>query len=352
MNIELKILEEQLEEDYNGLLETCESSMFNHSLKYRRFLSAVLENASSKYFCLYLDGRLEASLPLFIKECKFGKVVNSLPYYGSHGGLLKRADSVDELNLELFRATDDLCREIDARTCTLIESPTDVAKECYNSFGADLCDYRIGQISKLPIIKDEQTYDDVLLQSYHQKTRNLVRKGMKGEFYVDHDGNWATFEALHEIHVENMLKVNGRAKSLSIYKAIREIFQYDEDYRIYTASKNGEIAAGLLVFYYKDMVEYFTPVVRHQYRNQQPLSLLIFRAMKDAALQKSLSRWNWGGTWLSQDGVYHFKARWGSKDHPYKYHVKTFSNIDDLRKVDQRDLLREFQDFFVFPINR
>ena len=84
------------------------------------------------------------------------------------------------------------------------------------------------------------------------------------------------------------------------------------------ASLCGEPVAALLLFFYNRIVEYYTPVVRKEYRNSQALSATIFRAMCDASNQR-YSWWNWGGTWLSQDGVYRFKSRWGTKDLPYRY---------------------------------
>jgi lipid II:glycine glycyltransferase (peptidoglycan interpeptide bridge formation enzyme) len=74
------------------------------------------------------------------------------------------------------------------------------------------------------------------------------------------------------------------------------------------------------VFYFKDTVEYFTPVITHDYRHQQPLSLIIFEAMKDS-INRGIKKWNWGGTWGTQEGVYRFKSRWGAKDFPYQYHI-------------------------------
>ena len=90
-----------------------------------------------------------------------------------------------------------------------------------------------------------------------------------------------------------MSKINGKAKALSAFKAIHKIFNYDEDYRIYQARKEGVIVACLLLFYYKDTVEYFTPTVREEYKSQQPLSALILHAMYDAVIEKNLHRWNW-----------------------------------------------------------
>ena len=91
--------------------------------------------------------------------------------------------------------------------------------------------------------------------------------------------------------------------------------------KIFIAEKEGIKIAGLLLFYFNKSIEYFTPVIVNEFRSLQPLSLLIFEAMKDG-ISRNYEFWNWGGTWLTQDGVYRFKKMWGSEDLKYFYYVK------------------------------
>ena len=148
--------------------------------------------------------------------------------------------------------------------------------------------------------------------------------------------------------MENMLKIGGKPKPLKFYKEIKKIFHYDQEYRIYLAKKKGQVVSALLVFYYKNTVEYFTPTVMQEYRSEQPLSLLIFEAMLDAVKERGAIYWNWGGTWLTQKGVYHFKSRWGAKDHIYNYHIKTFKDFN-FNGIGQKDLEDAYPYFFTLP---
>ena len=111
--------------------------------------------------------------------------------------------------------------------------------------------------------------------------------------------------------------------------------------------KEGEPVSGLLLFYYNGTVEYFTPVIKPEHRNTQALALVIYEAMADAISNKQCNNWNWGGTWLSQGGVYDFKKRWGTTDYPYYYYTKVFN--DGVRSSSKEDLLKDYQGFFVLP---
>lgn len=48
------------------------------------------------------------------------------------------------------------------------------------------------------------------------------------------------------------------------------------------ASLDGRPVAALLLLYFNRTVEYFAPVIEHEYRSRQPLSFLIWQGMLDA----------------------------------------------------------------------
>jgi hypothetical protein len=60
-----------------------------------------------------------------------------------------------------------------------------------------------------------------------------------------------------------------------------------------------------------------------------------------------MSWWNWGGTWLTQDGVYRFKSRWGTESRPYTYFI-AIRNAELLRH-SQETLQAAFPYFYVRP---
>tara|TARA_Y100001958_G_C21202629_1_gene529095 strand:+ start:81 stop:1142 length:1062 start_codon:yes stop_codon:yes gene_type:complete len=336
--------------DYESLLRNCKKSMFTHSLKYRKLLIKNLNEAQDHYFCLFENHKLIAVLPTFIKDGPNGKVVNSLPFYGSHGGILSRQPLNNKAKEILFKSLSSLCSDIDAFSCVIVESPLEYDKYLYNSFIANFYDERIGQITSFKELGDDNDIEDSLLKLYHQKTRNMVRKGIKQNFVLKIDDSANALKKLHQIHNENILSVNGIPKPLKFFESIPTIFEFDKDYRIYTASSEGRIVSALLLFYFKDMVEYFTPATLSDYRNQQPMSLLIFTAMCDAIKERKSQSWNWGGTWKNQDGVYNFKKRWGAEDHIYKYYIShDAKNVKN--KISKDMLTKNYQFFYTLPFS-
>ena len=73
--------------------------------------------------------------------------------------------------------------------------------------------------------------------------------------------------------------------------------------------------------------------------------------MLDAVVEKKMQLWNWGGTWLSQNGVYQFKSRWGTKDYPYFYHVRVVDPAGMLEEVREDELLASYPYFYTIPFS-
>jgi len=107
-----------------------------------------------------------------------------------------------------------------------------------------------------------------------------------------------------------MTKIGGREKPPEFFAAIRDVLEFGRDWSLYVAELAGEKIGALLLFHSATTVEYIMPGIADEARNMQPTALLIAQGMRDA-VSRGCRRWNWGGTWLSQEGDYPFKRKWG-----------------------------------------
>lgn len=313
---------------YEAFLRGSGGAMFYHSLKHIEFLKAFTN--SEQETVLAIEGeKVVGCLPMLAKNGKYGKVLNSLPFYGSHGAIL--SDSIqgkEALEGYLHKIKDQFLSSV------FIMNPFH-ADESAN-YGVKV-DERIGQITYLPSDVDQ------LISIFHFKTRNMVRKGEKSGADVKISNT--DFDFLYETHAENMSKIGGKPKPREFFHLIPKFFEAEKDFNIFTAELNGTKIAALLVFYFKDTVEYYTPVIVNEYRDSQVLSFIIYRVMLDA-ISKGFKVWNWGGTWKTQEGVYRFKSRWGAQDKHYNYYM---SYQNELFKHPLKDLTPEYPWFYIGP---
>lgn len=354
MALELAVLNAQYEGAYADFLTSCPSAMLYHSLAYRRFLKDFLPSNAQDYYLLAIENsQLVGALPTFLVDGPLGTVLNSLPFFGSHGSILLSKDANPETASFLANALMDLCITQSIAFATVIDTPFITNEEHFQrALGFQYQDQRVGQITTLPQEKEAEKINESLLTLYHQKTRNIVRKALRSSLAFGYDQSPDTLDVLHKLHEINILGIGGIAKPKSFFETIARQFEADKDYRIYTArTEDNEIVCALLLLYFKDMVEYFVPATAERWRSAQPLSALIYIAMRDAVLERSARTWNWGGTWLTQDGVYHFKSRWGTTDHLYKYYTRVFRDEQRLHSVTQQSLLQGYPWFYTVPFS-
>jgi lipid II:glycine glycyltransferase (peptidoglycan interpeptide bridge formation enzyme) len=118
------------------------------------------------------------------------------------------------------------------------------------------------------------------------------------------------------------------------------------DWRLHVAERGGEPLAALLTFEAATTVEYVMPVVIESARTLQPTAAIIAAAMAEAS-SRGCTRWNWGGTWLTQEGVYRFKKKWGADERRYRYYVTV--NDESVRARSAADLAAAYPWYFTLP---
>jgi hypothetical protein len=318
-----------------------------------RLLEGVT-GASAHYLIALENGEIIGALPSFLKRNqKYGDVLNSLPWYGSNPGITVDPSYADrqQVKISMLNAFCELARENNVITSTIITRPFEKDQELYDKHtGHDFIDSRIGMVTSLPRFS-RATIDADLMAAIHSKTRNLIRKAQKSDISFWHDSSIDSLHFLAQLHCENMKAIGVPSKDKDFFDALARIFKYDEDYRVYIAKKDGINIAALLVTYFNKTASYFTPAVAVDYREYQPLNLLIYNAMNDAA-QKGCYYWNWGGTAQSAHGVYHFKKRWGSQECQYYYYIRAYRDISDILALSEEALLTEYPYFYILPFSQ
>ena len=247
----IELLGPSREEEYAALVHARSESLVYASLPYRNFLRCVLPTSRDVYLVADDGGRMVGVLPAFLATVEGrGKVLNSLPFFGSHGGVMTARDVDDdrEVRLALLQAFNDLAESERVLSSTLISNPLSADADFYRQHHRhNYLDQRICQFTGLPVDYSSDQQPDRLLSFFHVKTRNAVRKGLKGGFDIRHGDKPALLKQLHDLHVANMTAIGGIPKEWSVFQAITEEFSYDDDYRVYVAEQDGHVAAALLL---------------------------------------------------------------------------------------------------------
>jgi Acetyltransferase (GNAT) domain len=309
-------------EAWDAHLRSYDGSLVYASSAFRALLRELLA-CRDRSLAAVEGGELRGVLPLLERD----GVLNSLPYFGSNGGVLADAPEVADALISAYR---ELALGAGTRAATLIENP--FAPGRYDDLPRTHRDERIAQWTDLPAAGVEPS-----------AARN-VRKAAAAGVVVVRDAS--ALPRLNELHDENIRALDGRPKERRFFELVPRHLAEGEGFEVWIAVREGRTVAALLTLLWNRTVEYYTPAIEHEARPLQPLSAILDAALDDAAA-RGFTRWNWGGTWESQTGVHRFKRKWGARERRYAYHVHV--NEPALLEAAPRDLLERFPGFYVVP---
>lgn len=336
--------------EYCKLVNSDWMALYYATPEYLKMLESVV-GGTILIYAYYQTGKMMMALPAMMKMGEAGPVMNSLPFFGSNPGFVIH-DELRQFSGIKERLSEMVVRSMRGFAAATILNPPpslfslrsviDEKNQLPNGFfvGAE----RIGAITALDV--------PVLMDSFHQKTRNMIRKAQKNEIKIreaeDSVRKMAILGMIRNHHRLNMQSIGGPVKPDEFFQSL--VWKNFPGLSIYYATYQGDFAAGLIVFRKGAVAEYFMPVIVEGYRSFAPLNLLIYEAMQKEN-RKGASFWNWGGTTLpGMEGVYRFKKRFGA--YTTNYHYYTIVNNPAILLQSPEWIMKQYPYFFVIPFDK
>lgn len=300
------------------------------SLKFIEFISKIT-NISPFFFCYYRNNKVVAVIPFFEKKnIKYGRVINSLPFFGSMGGVYSNKDKDKQICLNLFN---NYCNSEEILSSVIIPNPFNKSNFSLNKFfKSNLRDNRILQYIEL----------DQKLNISQTRIRN-INKAKKLGFRVFTTNSSKIVDKLELFHLDHMKKINGKPKPKIFFSELKKL---DKNiWKIYySKNSSNHVIATLLVFFENQSMEYYIPACDDNYKDTQILSLLTYNSIIDS-IKKNYKFYSFGFTWLHQKGVYNYKKKWGCEDKKIKYLIKFKSK----KLYNIKEIIKHYNFFYVAP---
>tara|TARA_Y100001970_G_scaffold294294_1_gene449950 strand:+ start:19673 stop:20719 length:1047 start_codon:yes stop_codon:yes gene_type:complete len=347
MKLKICFLKDEHEKLYEKFIIKNTNGLIYHSINYKKFLSKSLDSTIDKYIIALRENKIIASLPCFIKISDNGNVLNSLPFFGSHGSLIG-FEQLNKTELDsVFIKFKSLINTYNIQSYTIVDNYKNNNSSILNKyFEFNKVEKRVSQITDLSNFT-KNNINDNLLNHFDGKRRTDIKKGNKNNFEYLIDNSLNSLKHLFQIHVENIRALGGISKEWKIFQNLSDIFIKNKQCNIFTVKEKGKIICSLLLIYYKDTVYYFIPAVLNEYKSTSVMSSNIFWAMKDS-IRRGYAYWDWGGSWLNQGSLIKFKSSWKSINTEYNYYIKYSKRINNYNKSD---ILKDYPYFYVKPFN-
>ncbi len=325
-----------------------------HTLRWTRLLQ-LFTVSEPFYLVAKSEEKIVGILPsLMKKNTKHGNVLNSLPFFGTHGGpvVLPELNERERLEVKekLLLSFKELAEENNCVFSTIITTPFESDPDfIQKALKPNFIDPRITQMTVFPE-KVADVENEIMFNTIEKRCRTAIRKAQKNDIKVEFAQDLSHLGELFEMHKVGMERKHGVYKPPRFFEILFDAFygSQNKDYKILFAWKDNEIIGSLLLLYYKNIVDYFTPCFKLEYSSLQPVALLIYEAMKDS-LNNGYTIWNFGGTRKALEGVYMFKRSWGAKDYPYQLLINAYGDTSGIRNLQEEEILSEYEWFYVLP---
>lgn len=307
------------------------------SVSYLKTICKTLK-AKLKFLIFKMDNGSYGYIPIIDKKTKYGNISNSLPFFGSIGSTVYD-NLTNKLLSHLLRHIDEYNIKNEISAYCYISNPINKTKIENKNF--EILE-KISQITYLP--KNIESITN--FSFFDSRVKRNIKKAIKNNIIVHkvffNDENLNEF---YNLHLKSMKFTNGTIKPKVFFTEILKNLNKNE-YSLYFAYKKEKKISALLLLINKNIIEYFIPCTLPEFRNLQPSSLIIYKAMADAVNNKNYI-WNWGGTNKNQKNLYQFKKKWGGIDHIYYNIYKVYD--PKLIKVSNKKILDECYGFFIKP---
>lgn len=339
-------------EEYCDLYESDQNALYYGHPDYLKMLEMVT-GGNIVIHSLGYHGQMMAALPAIVMYGEHGPVMNSLPFFGGNPGIIIRNGDLSILSI--MKHGQPLSLSLRNELSRMIWNTSD------NYAAVTIIDHPFGvhssirsndQVKRMYISERIGMYTQIndpgnLMNSFHPKTRNMIRKAERENVQVIRSNMSWVIDRIREVHRENMEAIGAPIKPDSFFSWV---LRNPPGLQVYVAMCQGKFAAGLIAFRNKKTTEYFMPVVKDDFRHVAPLNLLIYEAMKIEAFE-GVWFWNWGGTTMpGMEGVYRFKKRFAGRESVYQYHTQVNNRL--LLDKTPEYLKEKYPYFFVVPFDK
>ena len=286
------------------------------------------------------EGRLCGYLPAFLKQSAAGSALCSLPFFGPNAGVLCWENDRREVHAALLQELLRVAKDVNALSCS-VYTPF-----LFKDFA--LYDASFGDA----IVVDKFTqYLDLSTARWSNEIERDLRRARKASIQVSCKLNDDRLAAFCEIYSQNCADYCIPRKPWDCIRFLASEQVVGRFSRFYFAMIEDKLIGGLLVLLSPVTASYYLPASRKEYRSDQPGTLLVDAAIRDAR-SRGIKYWNWESSPGRDSGVYSFKQRWGATEDTYRVYLKSFQSQEKVTGLGREGISQNFPYYFVWPFDR
>jgi Acetyltransferase (GNAT) domain len=336
--IEVEQLARDEDRAWDAFLRTRPDALLYHSSWYRDLIAEELIGVP-EYLVAREGGEIRGGLPMIWSsgEGTSDRVLNSLPFNGSHGSPIA---ATTEAERALLVAWDERSHDPATLTATMVGNPF------ARSAPISPLHEHSGQRSNYSMALPRSGSGDELLAFVGPEARSNVRKAERNGISVEKSSDAEAVGHVRRIHRARMNELGLEPKSDSFLAAIPEQLEPGIDFDAWVARREGNVVGAILTLRFNGIADWYISGSYPGERVRNPHAALILTAL-DCETKLGTRIWNWGGEVPGRESVNRFKRKWRAT--PTRYPYFTHVNDRSVLEAGPAELSERFPGFFVVP---
>lgn len=332
---------------YQSFLESAKDSYFAHSIFWRNVIESqgrdkgIIVAASQ-------EGNIVGAIPLFIYKCRYGNIINSVPYPGPLGGVVIGNVAKGEKELifgKLMAAVNALAKDNDCTLVTVISSPFWPNDELYRKYFKP--DFELENYTLyIDLAKPIKT-----TSHFRNNLKRMLERAAENNLSIEMASGARQFDDWYCLHEARHKSLGLEPSPKSFLKKAFLVMRSNKSGELFLVKGKDEIQAGCLVFYQGQVLDtYMISGSREAYNNGAIYFLIDF--LIGWAKERGLRYFNWQSSKPRGSGPYNFKVQWGSREAKYYFFTKVYKPIDKILSLGRCVLAKAYEWHFVVPYDQ
>lgn len=332
---------------YQSFLESAKDCYFQQSIFWRNVIESQGRD-KGVIVAAYQGGNIMGAIPLFIYKCRYGNIINSVPYPGPLGGVVIGNVARGEKDLifgKLMAAVNALAKDNGCTLVTVISSPFWPNDELYRKYFKP--DFELENYTLyIDLTKEAKT-----TAHFRNNLKRILARAKSNDLSIATASGAREFDDWYKLHKARHRSLGLAPLPKSFLKKAFSVMRANKSGELFLVNGKGEIQAGCLVFYQGQVLDiYMISGSREAYNNGAIYFLIDF--LIGWAKQRGFRYFNWQSSKPRGSGPYNFKMQWGSREAKYYFFTKVYKPIDKILSLRRRALESAYKWHFVVPYDQ
>lgn len=304
-----KLLTYHHKNDWNSLLSQIKGADIYYTPEYYKIYE---DNNEGEACCFaFQDGKNIALYPFLINPLPYG--IDGFDIQGAYGynGIISNNCS-EEFKKNFYQHFDLFCKQKKIiAEFTRFNPITD--NHLFSENFMDVIDNR-----KTVLLDLKQNEDDIWLNSFSSKNRNMIRKAIKNNVQVIKKTSTESFENFRILYLSTMEELGADNYYLFSHLYFQQLSNTIKDAYIYEAYYDDMLINSILVIEYNKYAHYHLSARNKSHANLAANNLLLFKAIKEAKESGCEFFHLGGGNGNENDFLFKFKANFSKNYREFK----------------------------------